>query len=187
MKIIVLGAGVQGTVFAVRLARVGHEVILVSGRNRAIELRQCGSTIQYAQTGKTYTASPAVLESLSPELTAIFVLSPVRREQIDAVLPDLAQATAIPRIVFMVNHANGSAMGRLQQKHSKEFFEMFEREAWFISLSPGIAIKFAEKHLVDCPKEPLDPAATLGLPGVENTSRILRSDTDGFREHSARI
>jgi ketopantoate reductase len=108
MKIIVLGAGVQGTVFGVRLARAGHEVTLVSRRNRVTELRQFGSTIQDAQTGKTYTASPAVLDCLSPELTADLCLVTVRREQIDTVLPDLAQATAIPRIVFMVNHANGS-------------------------------------------------------------------------------
>jgi ketopantoate reductase len=82
MKIIVLGVGVQGTVFGVRLARVGHEVMLVSRLKRATELRQFGATIQDAQTGKTYTASPAVLESLPPELAADLYLVTVRREQI---------------------------------------------------------------------------------------------------------
>lgn len=108
MKIIILGAGVQGTVFGVRLAEVGHEITLISRRNRATELHQFGAVIQNALTGETRTASPAVLENLPPELAADLCLVTVRREQIDTVLPDLAQATAIPRIVFMVNHANGS-------------------------------------------------------------------------------
>jgi hypothetical protein len=49
-----------------------------------------------------------VLERLPPDFAADMCLVTVRREQIEAVLPDLVQATAIPRIVFLVNHANGS-------------------------------------------------------------------------------
>jgi ketopantoate reductase len=49
-----------------------------------------------------------VLERLPPDFAADMCLVTVRREQIEAVLPDLLQATAIPRIVFLVNHANGS-------------------------------------------------------------------------------
>jgi len=48
------------------------------------------------------------LESLQPDCSADLCLVTVRREQIEDVLPDLARATAIRRIVFLVNHANGS-------------------------------------------------------------------------------
>lgn len=108
MKIIVLGAGVQGTVFGVRLARIGHQVTLVSRHDRAIELRRVGATIQDARTLETSTMPLAVLESLPPDFPGDLCLVTVRREQIETVLPDLARATAIPRIVFLVAHANGS-------------------------------------------------------------------------------
>jgi hypothetical protein len=54
-------------------------------------------------------------------------------------------------------------MVRFQKKCSKEFLEMPEREAWFMSLFLAVAIKFTEEHLVECPKEALDSAAALGL------------------------
>jgi hypothetical protein len=59
----------------------------------------------------------AVVERLEPGTSANFCFVMVRREQIDSVLPDLKAATLVPRIIFMVNHANGSedlfeALGR---------------------------------------------------------------------------
>ena len=117
MKIVILGAGVQGTVFAVRLAMVGHQVTLVSRPDRATELRQEGATIQDLKTMRIYAKVLPVLERLPPDSAADMCLVTVRREQIETVLPDLVQAIAIPRIVFLVNHANGSgnlrtALGR---------------------------------------------------------------------------
>jgi ketopantoate reductase len=108
LKIVILGAGVQGTVFAVRLAMVGHQVTLVSRSDRATELRQRGATIQDVKTNRVYTKVLPVVERLPPDFAADMCLVTVRREQIETVLPDLAQAIAIPRIVFLVNHANGS-------------------------------------------------------------------------------
>ncbi len=43
VKILIIGAGVQGTVFAVRLANAGHQVILVSRPDRARDLSQQGA------------------------------------------------------------------------------------------------------------------------------------------------
>jgi len=116
-KIIVLGAGVQGTVFGVRLAQSGNEVSLVARPDRAQFLRQFGATIQNIETLETCTIVLPVLESVTSVSSADLCLVTVRREQIAAVLPDLARATAIRRIVFLVNHADGSedifaALGR---------------------------------------------------------------------------
>ena len=55
------------------------------------------------------TKALPVLERLPPDFAAEMCLVTLRREQIETVLPDLVQAIAIPRIVFLVNHANGSA------------------------------------------------------------------------------
>jgi ketopantoate reductase len=55
LRIVVLGAGVQGTVFGVRLANAGHRVTLISRPERAIELRQGGATIQDLKTMRVCT------------------------------------------------------------------------------------------------------------------------------------
>lgn len=51
----------------------------------------------------------AVTEELHPQQTADLCLVTVRREQLDAVLPTLAAARGVARILIMVNHACGSA------------------------------------------------------------------------------
>jgi ketopantoate reductase len=105
LKIVILGAGVQGTVFAVRLAVAGHHVTLISRPARATELRHVGATIQNAETSRICTKVLTVLESLPPDLPADICLVTVRREQIKNVLPALAAAIAITRVVFLGNHA----------------------------------------------------------------------------------
>ena len=87
-KIVVLGAGVQGTVFGVRLAQRGNEVTLIARPDRAQELRQFGATIQNADTSETCTISLPVMERLASDCSADSCLVTVRREQIAAVLPD---------------------------------------------------------------------------------------------------
>jgi ketopantoate reductase len=86
----------------------GHQVTLVSRAERANQLNAGGAVIQDAKTERTWTEQLPVLERLPPDFTADMCLVTVRREQMEGVLPELAQATAIPRIVFLVNHANGS-------------------------------------------------------------------------------
>ena len=127
-KIVVLGAGVQGTVFGVRLAQRGNEVTLIARPDRAQELRQFGATIQNADTSETTTISLPVMERLASDCSADFCLVTVRREQIAAVLPDLARATSIRRIVFLANHANGS----------ENIFALLGRSRTVIAF-PGIA------------------------------------------------
>jgi 2-dehydropantoate 2-reductase len=108
VKIIILGAGVQGTFYAVRLARAGHHVTLVARGGRAAELEKQGAVIEEVLSARSDTAHLPVIERLSPGMQADVCLVAVRREQITEVLSDLAGAPAIRRIVFMVNHANGS-------------------------------------------------------------------------------
>jgi ketopantoate reductase len=106
LRIVVLGAGVQGTVFAVRLSAVGHQVTLVTRADRAAELRREGATIQDAATSLICTTVLPVREKLPPDLVADMCLVTVRRDQIEPVLPDLVGAIAIPQVVLLGNHAN---------------------------------------------------------------------------------
>ncbi len=52
MTVVILGSGVQGTLFGVRLARAGHSVTLVARAKRAAELRAQGAAIRNAITGE---------------------------------------------------------------------------------------------------------------------------------------
>ena len=55
MKIVILGVGVQETLYGVRLARAGHDVTLIARGLRARELRAQGAVIQHAITGRPDT------------------------------------------------------------------------------------------------------------------------------------
>jgi 2-dehydropantoate 2-reductase len=107
-RIVVLGAGVQGTLYGVRLARAGHEVTLVARGRRAEELRHHGAIIENALTRSREVERLPVIEAIDPALDADVCLVTVRREQLEGVLADLNAAHRIPRVVFMVNHACGS-------------------------------------------------------------------------------
>jgi 2-dehydropantoate 2-reductase len=105
LKIVIVGAGVQGTVFAVRLALAGHHVTLISRPARATGLGQRGAAIQDAETSPIWTKVLPILETLPPEFPADICLVTVRREQINTFLPVLEEAIAIPRAVFLGNNA----------------------------------------------------------------------------------
>jgi 2-dehydropantoate 2-reductase len=109
VNIVILGAGVQGTVFAVRLAAAGHQVTLIAHPERAAELRQRGAAIQNLNSMQISAVPLPVLESLPPNCDADLCLVTVRREQLDSSVADLVRAPAIKRIVLLVNHATGSA------------------------------------------------------------------------------
>ena len=73
MRIVILGAGVQGTVFAVRLSIVGHQVTLVARPDRAAELLRAGATIQDVRTLLISTSLFPVLEKLPPGISHGYV------------------------------------------------------------------------------------------------------------------
>jgi 2-dehydropantoate 2-reductase len=105
----ILGAGVQGTLYAVRLARAGHDVTLSARGTRAAELHGQGAVIEEVLSMRSDRVHLPITDRLSPGAKADMCLVTVRREQITEVMADLVAASAIRRIVFMVNHANGSA------------------------------------------------------------------------------
>jgi 2-dehydropantoate 2-reductase len=108
MRIIVLGAGMQGTLFGVRLASAGHSVVLVARGLRAAQLRRTGAAIEHALSGQRQVATLPIVESLDPNAQADLCLVTVRREQLEQVLPALRATADISRVLFFVNHACGS-------------------------------------------------------------------------------
>src|ERR1700678_62155 len=145
MKIFILGAGVQGTVFGVLLEQRGHQVTLVARPGRLEDLRVFGSRIRNEQTSVTATVLLPVVERLPSACSADLCLVTVRREQLASVLPDLAHATGIGRFVFLVNHANGS----------EECIRLLGRQRVVIAF-PGIAGSLEDGivRYVEIPQQP---------------------------------
>jgi 2-dehydropantoate 2-reductase len=117
VDIVVLGAGMQGTLYGGRLASGGHAVTLIARGQRAAELRAQGTVIENALSGRREVIQLPVRTELDKEVCAGLCLVTVRREQLERVLPALAAARGIARVVFLVNHACGSqflfdALGR---------------------------------------------------------------------------
>lgn len=109
MRFLVYGAGVQGTVFATRLAHAGHDVAVLARGDRLTEIREHGLVLEEFGSGTRSYASAQVTERLLSTDAFDVALVTVRRDQIDSVLPELASATGVRTICFMHNHAGGSA------------------------------------------------------------------------------
>ena len=99
MKVLVFGAGVQGTVFAVRLARAGHHVTLVARGERATFLREHGAVIDDAVSNNRIACKLSVIEHVAPDVQADVCFVTVRREQLDDAVQALAAAPGLRRVV----------------------------------------------------------------------------------------
>ena len=180
MRIFVLGAGVQRTLYAVRPARAGHEVTLVARHGRAAELLQYGAAIEESVTGQADTMRLSVIEHLDPQTVCDICLITVRREHLTSVLSDLSNATGIGQFVFMVNHANGS----------EEIYQALDRSRVVLAF-PGAAgsLEKVVVHYVNVRKQrtavearALNIAALFGQAGV----RVQRvQDMNGWLQRHA--
>ncbi len=108
MRILIYGAGVQGSLYAARLHEHGHEVSLLARGQRLVDLRAHGVILQDMATGRHTMTPVPVVDRLDPADMYDLAIVPVRREQVGAILPILAAADCIPTILFMHNHAGGS-------------------------------------------------------------------------------
>jgi 2-dehydropantoate 2-reductase len=118
MNVLVFGAGVQGTLYGLRLAQAGHSVTLIARGPRAAELRRFGAVIRNAATGYSESLNLPVSEIIPKGQRADLCFVFVRREQIDSALDALADAGGVERFVWMVNHACGSErISRALGKH----------------------------------------------------------------------
>ena len=105
MRILVLGAGMQGTLYGVRLARAGHAVTLVARGTRAAELERGGAIIEHVRTHERITLRLPVIAALDTTTVADLCLVTVRREQLTVALEALHTAPKIGRALVMVNFA----------------------------------------------------------------------------------
>jgi|GEM_PF-212982 len=116
-KILVIGAGVLGSLYAGKLHRAGYEVTLLARGARLEELRQNGLLLQEDSSEKIERLEVQISDHLAPEQAYDLVLVVVRKNQLPSVLPMLAGHAHTPNVLFLVNNAAGpealvQALGR---------------------------------------------------------------------------
>jgi 2-dehydropantoate 2-reductase len=109
MKILVYGAGVQGSFLSACLHDGGHDVSILARGQRLADIREHGILLENALTGEQSHASVKVVQHLAPEDAYDWVLVTLRKNQLPAVLPVLAASVRTPNVVFMMNNAAGPA------------------------------------------------------------------------------
>src|SRR5579884_4111078 len=105
MKVLVVGAGVLGSVYAAKLRQAGHDVAILARGQRAAELRTYGIVLEDATSGRQTATRVEVTGRLGPEDAYDLVMILVRKDQLASILPGFGANHATPTFPFMVNNA----------------------------------------------------------------------------------
>lgn len=105
-RLLVIGAGVNGSAVATRLNNAGLDVKVLARGKRYEEIKEEGIIIENPFNHKRSIAKVPVINCLYPEDIYDFVLVIVRKNQVADLLPVLAQNKS-PNIVFMGNNLAG--------------------------------------------------------------------------------
>jgi 2-dehydropantoate 2-reductase len=105
-RILVIGAGVNGSLCATRLHTAGFDVTVLARGQRYEEIRDAGIVIEDPMTKKRSVTRVPVINALEPQDTYDYILVVVRKNQVAALLPVLARNVS-PNIVFMGNNLSG--------------------------------------------------------------------------------
>lgn len=104
MRVLVLGAGVVGSVYAGGLLDAGHQVALLARGSRLVELRESGLVLQRADTREATTRTVVTVSDVQAQPGYDLVIVPVRSEQLASVLPVLGTMNDGSDVVFFGNY-----------------------------------------------------------------------------------
>lgn len=107
MKILVYGAGVQGSVYAARLKQAGNEVSILARGTRVEQIRVHGIVLREWPDGSESETPVDIVERLTPEDEYELVIVSVRRNQLADIIPTLASNSRVPTFLFLLNNATG--------------------------------------------------------------------------------
>jgi 2-dehydropantoate 2-reductase len=107
-RMLVIGAGVNGSAVAMRLYNGGVDVKVLARGKRYEEIKDEGIIIEDPFNHKRSIAKVPAIYRLNPEDIYDFVLVVVRKNQVADLLPVLAQNKS-PNIVFLGNNLSGPA------------------------------------------------------------------------------
>jgi len=115
-RILIIGAGVNGSIVAVKMHNAGIDVTLLARGKRFEQLQSEGVVIENPFNNKRTVAKVPVIKVLEPDDRYDFIMVVVRKNQALELLPLLASNQS-PNIVFMGNNLLGpdefiKALGR---------------------------------------------------------------------------
>jgi 2-dehydropantoate 2-reductase len=115
-RLLVIGAGVNGSICAAWLHNAGFDVTVLARGKRYEELKQQGIVIEDPFKQSRSVAMVPVIAALDPGAVYDYVLVVVRKNQVPELLPVLRRNQS-PNIVFMLNNPSGpdiftAALGR---------------------------------------------------------------------------
>jgi 2-dehydropantoate 2-reductase len=109
VKVLVVGAGVIGTVYGAHLASGGHSVSVLRHGRRTDEIAGAGLTAIDVLKGTRVHSPVNVVASAGTDLYDLVMVT-VRREQLTATFSDLRWLAGRPAVVFFGNNPGGRAV-----------------------------------------------------------------------------
>lgn len=109
MKILIYGAGVIGSLFAVKLQAAGHEVTVLARGERLRDLIEHGLIAVEAGSGARLACPARAIERLAPGDRFDLTIVPVQRAQLAAILPVLQRHDGTGDVLVMSNNPSGLA------------------------------------------------------------------------------
>ena len=103
MRILIVGAGVIGTVYGAKLLESGHEIVMLARGDRLIELRQHGLVLENAEHRRRTALPVSVVDAVSPGDPYDLVLAPVRHDQLKATVPVVRKVSGDPNVLVFGN------------------------------------------------------------------------------------
>ena len=117
MKILVYGAGIQGSYLAHVLVRGGNDVTILARGKRFDELKKDGIIIRHYLQLKTTVDRVNVINTLTPEDVYDLIFVVMQYQQFQSVLPILADNQSI-HIILVGNNANPHMMQNYLKNNS---------------------------------------------------------------------
>lgn len=87
MRILIVGAGVIGSVYGAKLLERGHEVVVLARGERLTELQEHGLILEDAERGHRTVLPVSVVDGVTAGDRYDLVIAPVRREQLRGIVP----------------------------------------------------------------------------------------------------
>ena len=117
MRVLVIGAGALGSLYAGFLANAGEDVSILARGARLDVLRRSPIDLLDDASGRTQTARVKAVAGIESGETYDLAIVAVRAEELGTLLPQLAQAQNVALFLFLHNRAAGgqaiaSALGR---------------------------------------------------------------------------
>ena len=107
MKILVYGAGVLGSIYAVKLHKAGNEVKLLARGKTFDIMNEKGIIIDNKYTKKITKSKIPMVKELKADDYYDFIVVVMQKNQIASILPILAKNNRVPTIIFLGNNAKG--------------------------------------------------------------------------------